>query len=439
MPEAVTGYYRFTDIFFEWHKSLPDQEDVSPLKALLAYPALVHPDHPLRHEGGNGLELHLGPSGTFESGEMRLLVSSAQVEYIQYWLHAMQLTKSPIPIPSSAYLIQPSDLTNCSPSVYNDATVLKKAIKTIDKNNKRIKGAPSLLTNRRINFEKIRTIWAAKVGTWLAIDFEAWDRDHTIITEYGWSLVRWESKDDSKSEVTEDGHLIVTEYRGFHQTYVQENRDHFNFGNSEDVDKHTFRQRIRDMIARYREKGPLFLVFHDNNQDVKYLRGDSIKALTDFEYLLPDQPPESGVYVIDTGDMFAALEGESSGNKRSLERACRHLQIPTEFLHNAGNDAHYTLAAMISMASGDTLDVQRDKRWPNRTSSINTKVEFKPWEEDSDEDDLEGIVPADRSTMQISGEQTMPDPEGNDDLPDEDIDISGALQNGGLIPVPVPA
>lgn len=72
----------------------------------------------------------------------------------------------------------------------------------------------------------------------------------------------------------------------------------------------------------------------------RYLRGDSIKALTDFEYLLPDQTPDSGVYVIDTGDMFAALEGEASGNKRSLERACRHLQIPTEFLHNAGNDAH---------------------------------------------------------------------------------------------------
>ena len=66
--------------------------------------------------------------------------------------------------------------------------------------------------------------------------------------------------------------------------------------------------------------------------------------MADFEYLLPDQTPESGVYVVDTGDMFAALEGESGGNKRSLERACRHLQIPTEFLHNAGNDAHVSRA-----------------------------------------------------------------------------------------------
>ena len=58
--------------------------------------------------------------------------------------------------------------------------------------------------------------------------------------------------------------LVLTE------DYISQRRpQHYNFGTSEDVDKFTFRQRIRDMIATYREKGPLFLVFHDNNQDVK--------------------------------------------------------------------------------------------------------------------------------------------------------------------------
>lgn len=55
---------------------------------------------------------------------------------------------------------------------------------------------------------------------------------------------------------------------------------------------------------------------------------------------MPDATPDDGIWVIDTGDLFAALEGESGGNKRGLERVCRHLQIPTEWLHNAGNDAH---------------------------------------------------------------------------------------------------
>ena len=56
--------------------------------------------------------------------------------------------------------------------------------------------------------------------------------------------------------------------------------------------------------------------------------------------VLPDAPQRGEVYAVDTADLFAALEGDSSGNTRSLERVCRLLRIPTEFLHNAGNDAY---------------------------------------------------------------------------------------------------
>lgn len=44
------------------HQALPNQEDVGPLKALIAYSALVHSDHPLRKPGVNGIELYLGES-----------------------------------------------------------------------------------------------------------------------------------------------------------------------------------------------------------------------------------------------------------------------------------------------------------------------------------------------------------------------------------------
>ncbi|KZT12480.1 uncharacterized protein LAESUDRAFT_718741 [Laetiporus sulphureus 93-53] len=393
MTAGVTGYFRFTDIFFEWHQALPNKEDIGPLKALISYDALVHPDHPLREQGVDGIEMYLG---TFANGEMRLLMSSAQIEYMRYWLHAVGLTDSLIPLPASDWMIRPSELANCSPCVYREASVLKKAIKTIDKNNKKLKFAPSLLTNRRLNFERIRTFWAERVGTWCAMDFEAWERDHHVLTEFGWSLVRWEGNEDEQNEITEEGHLTIREHRGFFNgTYVDDNRDKFGFGESEEVDKKTFRKRILDLIETHRQAGPLFLIFHDNKQDIKYLRSDTIQALTEFEYLLPDQAPTSGIYIIDTAELFAALEGESGGNKRSLERGCRLLQLPTEYLHNAGNDAHYTMAVLRSMASGDPLDVQREKRWPNRTTSSNPKVEFKAWEEDSDMSDLEGVMPVD--------------------------------------------
>ena len=44
------------------------------------------------------------------------------------------------------------------------------------------------------------------------------------------------------------------------------------------------------------------------------------------------------------------------------------------------------------MASGDPVDVQREKRWPNQTP-VGVKVELKPWQEDSDYSDEEGILP----------------------------------------------
>lgn len=62
--------------------------------------------------------------------------------------------------------------------------------------------------------------------------------------------------------------------------------------------------------------------------------------LEGLSYVLPDAMPDKGLFVVDTSDLFAGLEGASTGDRKSLDRVCIHLQIPTESLHNAGNDAH---------------------------------------------------------------------------------------------------
>ena len=38
------------------------------------------------------------------------------------------------------------------------------------------------------------------------------------------------------------------------------------------MDKNEFRDRICGLINKYRALGPLFLVFHDHSQDIKYVR-----------------------------------------------------------------------------------------------------------------------------------------------------------------------
>lgn len=50
--------------------------------------------------------------------------------------------------------------------------------------------------------------------------------------------------------------------------------------------------------------------------------------------------PDDGIFVIDTTDLFGALQGDVS-EKRSLERMCLLLKTSTALnMHNAGNDAH---------------------------------------------------------------------------------------------------
>ncbi|KAN0097512.1 hypothetical protein V8E55_001958 [Tylopilus felleus] len=411
---VITGYYRYTDIFFEWHHVLPDPRDRSPLKAVLAQDALVHPDHPLHKDGVEGVELYMG---TLQNFETRLLFSSAQVEYMRYWLHAMQLTAQPIPLPYSDCLLTESSLRHVSPVHLSTREDLRRAVKQIEKNNKRLKGVDPTLNARRDIFERVRSFWSQKLGVWCALDFEAWDRDHTLLTEFGWSIVRWEGDE----RIEEQGHLVVEEHMYYTNTYVPNHRRHYTFGTSEQVNKATFKSRIQTLLADLRSRGPLFLIFHDNHQDIKYLKSKNVDVvLSDMAFMLPDAPPQHGIFIVDTSDLFAALEGEAGGNRRSLERVCRHLQIGTTYLHNAGNDAHYTMLALQSMASGDPIDMQREKRWPNWTANTaaapqagtGVKVNFERWEEDNDFSDQEGLF---GPIINDTTEPTVPDDNPDDE------------------------
>lgn len=78
-----------------------------------------------------------------------------------------------------------------------------------------------LLGTRRVNFDRARSFWEAKRGAWLAIDFEAWDHDHTALLEFGYSSVQW--RDGQKIE--DRGHLIVKEHKKYFNTYVPNFRE----------------------------------------------------------------------------------------------------------------------------------------------------------------------------------------------------------------------
>lgn len=78
------------------------------------------------------------------------------------------------------------------------------------------------------------------------------------------------------------------------------------------------------------------------------------------------------------------------------------------------------MLALQSMASGDPIDMQREKRWPNRTgnnvgtpqtNTAGVKVGFDAWEEDEDFSDQEGVFGPIIETTQ----STVPDDDRNDE------------------------
>ncbi|KAG8928620.1 hypothetical protein FRC02_006672 [Tulasnella sp. 418] len=242
----------------------------------------------------------------------------------------------------------------------------------MSKNNKRVKGVDAELSDMRVTFEKIRTHYAKKNAVWCSIDFEAWEGASDVITEFGYTVLRWQDG----TEVSESGHWVIAERNNKRNgQYVPDNRDHYLFGDTLSMNRHVFKDRIKELIASLSQLGPLMLVFHDFSGDIKYLQ--VLEApIGKIQYALPETLEQDGIYCIDTRKMFSALEGDK--NPKSLQRVCRLLKFfDAERFHNAGNDAEYTMMALKAMASGKPLDEQREERWPTKATQDNIPGSLK--------------------------------------------------------------
>jgi DNA polymerase III alpha subunit (gram-positive type) len=80
------------------------------------------------------------------------------------------------------------------------------------------------------------------------------------------------------------------------------------------------------------------LVFHERSADIKYLQSSVKYNITDAMNVLD---------VVDTKEMHQYATQDLNG--RALETVLKYLDIHYENLHNGGNDAVYTLRAMIGL------------------------------------------------------------------------------------------
>jgi len=222
-----------------------------------------------------------------------------------------------------------------------------------------------------------------------------------VITEFGYSSCRFDLETGEPVPIGE-GHWVVSENDHYRNgTWVPDNRDNYAFGKTEKIPMKEFLARIKALIKPANPDGPIYWVFHDCNQDLKYLADPHYKLkIIDAapSLVVPDIPATKGTYVIDTSHLFGALEGDAS-QRRSLEDAYRRLNHRTNYnYHNAGNDAKYVMEILQEMVGSAPLDIQRNQRWPppalepGQPAKTALKVEEWREEDDSDYDPIEAIL-----------------------------------------------
>lgn len=152
-------------------------------------------------------------------------------------------------------------------------------------------------------------------------------------------------------------HLRVSEYRLFvNSKYCKGCPSSFNFGTSEFIDSAESGKRVDQFFSPpYNgspntsllepEKRKLIYVGHDTSGDISQLVRTESRI---FRHILFNGPEVIFQEVIDTSPLYQGLR--NNANPTSLASMMSGLNVWTRDLHNAGNDARYTMDALVRMA-----------------------------------------------------------------------------------------
>ncbi|KAK0711091.1 hypothetical protein B0H67DRAFT_646498 [Lasiosphaeris hirsuta] len=203
------------------------------------------------------------------------------------------------------------------------------------------KAKPSLDLSMSMAEEMERSV------VFIAIDLEAYEHENNKLTEIGVAIL--DTAKISNVAPGEGGkkwfdfidahHIRVKENAWMrNSTYLAGCPDRFDFGESDVVLLDECAATLDKIINESAIGRPVVLVFHEASSDIRYLNliGYDINIVPNF------------VEVVDTREMEQFIN--RSSNAAKLKSLLDWLDIDSRNLHNAGNDAVYTLQAMISLA-----------------------------------------------------------------------------------------
>ena len=216
--------------------------------------------------------------------------------------------------------------------VANWADIRLKKIKSQAELNKIMTKADRTTDNFRIGSDMLKTM--ANLGQFdlvIALDLEAWEFDNARITELGFTVY-----EPASNKLTPYHYIIQENAHHKNGSLVPDHRDRFITGNS----IHSSLLDAFNVLSGLMSQGYVALVGHGIQSDLNMILDSGLPKL-----------PSERVVQIDTQMLF--LQIDRAADQSRLEDVLKHFKIPHRFLHNAGNDAFYTMMVVLRIAGID--------------------------------------------------------------------------------------
>jgi len=169
----------------------------------------------------------------------------------------------------------------------------------------------------------------------LSFDMEMNEKNRNTLLEIGFSLL-----DTKTMKYTNQNILIEEEINTLNGSYVPNNKDNFMFGETLIMKLDDAKEYFDEIL----EKSD-FYVGHDLQNDLRHTKKEITK--TDYFDTVNSSVPE-----------YYGIKSD----RMSLEKLSTALKLEPKFLHNAGNDAYYTLQSALKLVEEFDLNVSKQNK-----------------------------------------------------------------------------
>ncbi|KAL9539162.1 hypothetical protein MBANPS3_010424 [Mucor bainieri] len=178
----------------------------------------------------------------------------------------------------------------------------------------------------------------------VSIDIEAYERDHSILLEIGWSMF------DASTNTCMDQHYINDQYRHLlNGQFVEDQKERFNYGTSVWCSmKQALIELRKDLDWAVARDGGFVLVGHGLDSDLKYLAKQNFLWPGKHGGDVASVEDSAKIAILNTDTIYGSSINDLH-NPPSLGKTLALFGIDTWNLHNAGNDAHYTLLLLLKL------------------------------------------------------------------------------------------